>query len=308
MGQDFYQQLGVPETATSTEIRDAYLARVRTARPDIEVNPDHHKIRDLNIAYTVLADPEERRKYDLALTSELCPWCGKPLPANDVEGHVANHDARNARNGCIVCGRLPAGEVTYRATSGLVLWRRKHVVAGHLCRTCSTGVYRAMQARNLARGPWGVVSFFVTPWNILRNWLGHRRLAQLRAPTPGEPSYDRDTGLGRPVSRRPGVWLSLTAVMAVVLISLQAMLPSAGPPPAQADVEVGQTTTTTIEGGDWAVGTCAQFDLAGRPVPTPCGEHFATVVAVVPAASECPGESDWTVRLDGGGVACFDEE
>lgn len=305
MGQDFYQQLGVSETASRTEIVDAYLARVRQAHPDIAVNPDHHKVRDLNIAYTVLSDPEERKKYDLALTSELCPWCGNPLPANDIEGHIAKHDAGNARDGCIVCGRLPAKQASYRATSGMVLWRRKHLVEGHLCKTCSTGVYRAMQARNLSRGPWGLVSLFVTPWNVVRNWLVHRGFTDLPEPAPLDPAYDGGDGQGRPALRRPGVWASLTAVLAAVVLVVQMVLPTGGSPPVEAEVETG-STTTTIEAGDWAVGTCAQFDIAGRPVPTPCGEHFAIVVAVVPAASDCPEESDWTIPVDGG-VACFDE-
>ena len=69
------------------------------------------------------------------------------------------------------------------------------------------------------------------------------------------------------------------------------------------------TTFPVVEDTDgWAVGVCAQVDMAGRPTPTPCdGTQYATVIAITDTASACPDDSDWTLPA-GESVACFANE
>lgn len=308
LGRDFYELLDVSTSATQEQVRAAYLTRLRAVHPGIAVKSDHHKVRDLNIAFTVLSDAEERQKYDLALTGEPCPWCGQQLPSNGIEHHVASHDAVNANDGCIVCGRLPAQEFRYKAVTGLIVWQTTHQVDGNLCGTCSTGVFRAMQAKNLARGPWGAFSLFATPWLLFRNWLAHRKTYSMESPEPSDPVYDEESGRGRPVLGRAAVWVSILALSATVIVAAQVFSMNDGSSPADQVVDLGPPTSTTVESPDgWTVGGCAELDMAARPQPMECnGDQFATVVAVVPSAAECPDNSDWSVPEDEG-VVCFEE-
>lgn len=303
VSSDFYKRLGVPKSASQDQIHETYLARIGQAHPDFVVKSDHHVVKNLNIAYRVLSDPEERRKYDQALTSDICPWCGKPLPAYALEEHVAAHDASDSKDGCTVCGRLPASRFRYRASTGRGLLRRKHDFDGNLCRTCSTGVFRAMQRRNLTRGPWSLVSFFIFPLDLIRNWFAHRKTSSMQAPEPAVPHYDEEVGLGPRALGSVGAWVSIAAVFAVVFVLLQVIL-SIGPSP-DADI-VAEVTTTTIDPHDgWEVGGCARVDMAGRPHPTECGDHFSVVVAFTTTQSECPAQYDYYIPLTEG-VACFE--
>lgn len=62
-----YEVLGVRPGATAAEIRKAYVARARRAHPDVAGAAGDDTMRVLNSAWTVLGDPEARRRYDLTL-------------------------------------------------------------------------------------------------------------------------------------------------------------------------------------------------------------------------------------------------
>jgi hypothetical protein len=64
---DYYQILGVPEHASQDDIRTAYRRLVIRYHPDRNPDPSAaDKIRQINVAYDVLSDPEKRWKYDLS--------------------------------------------------------------------------------------------------------------------------------------------------------------------------------------------------------------------------------------------------
>lgn len=63
---DYYKIMGVSKTATEKEIKTAYRKLARKYHPDL--NPDNKeaekKFKEINEAYEVLSDPENRKKYD----------------------------------------------------------------------------------------------------------------------------------------------------------------------------------------------------------------------------------------------------
>jgi len=69
---DYYATLGVPRTATSTEIRDAYLRAGRDTHPDKVKNPEARKkaedvFKNVTAAYDTLSKDRSRRDYSSKL-------------------------------------------------------------------------------------------------------------------------------------------------------------------------------------------------------------------------------------------------
>jgi curved DNA-binding protein len=73
--KDYYQILGVAPDATEKEIKQVFRKLARQHHPD--VNPGNktaeEKFKEINEAYQVLSDPEQRKKYD-AMRAEYQQW------------------------------------------------------------------------------------------------------------------------------------------------------------------------------------------------------------------------------------------
>lgn len=75
---NYYEELGIAQSASPIEVRDAFRALVRLLHPDHQINPELKEIaerhmRRLNGIYAVLSDAEKRRDYDLHLDIEATP-------------------------------------------------------------------------------------------------------------------------------------------------------------------------------------------------------------------------------------------
>ncbi|MGA5759597.1 DnaJ C-terminal domain-containing protein [Nonomuraea bangladeshensis] len=63
--RDFYQVLGVDRNADADEIQRAYRKLVRAHHPDVNKDPGaEDRFKEISEAYSVLSDPETRRRYD----------------------------------------------------------------------------------------------------------------------------------------------------------------------------------------------------------------------------------------------------
>jgi curved DNA-binding protein len=64
--KDYYQILGVPRTASETDIKKAFRKLAREYHPDVAKNKKQaeEKFKEINEAYDVLSDPVKRKRYD----------------------------------------------------------------------------------------------------------------------------------------------------------------------------------------------------------------------------------------------------
>ena len=64
--RDYYQVLGVPETATTDEIKKAFRRLAKQHHPDRNPNNPQsaERFKEINEAHDVLSDADKRKKYD----------------------------------------------------------------------------------------------------------------------------------------------------------------------------------------------------------------------------------------------------
>ncbi|WP_162794946.1 DnaJ domain-containing protein, partial [Nonomuraea lactucae] len=63
--RDFYEVLGVDRKADADEIQRSYRKLVRAYHPDVNKDPGaEDRFKEISEAYSVLSDPETRRRYD----------------------------------------------------------------------------------------------------------------------------------------------------------------------------------------------------------------------------------------------------
>jgi molecular chaperone DnaJ len=67
MRKDYYLILGVGRGADLDQIKQAYRTIVKTCHPDLAVDPDADRFRQIQEAYETLSDQDRRRRYDADL-------------------------------------------------------------------------------------------------------------------------------------------------------------------------------------------------------------------------------------------------
>ena len=65
MARDYYEALGVSRTASTEELQRAYRKLARQHHPDVNRDPGaEERFKEINEAYSVLSDPDTRKRYD----------------------------------------------------------------------------------------------------------------------------------------------------------------------------------------------------------------------------------------------------
>src|ERR1700754_5292267 len=65
MARDYYEVLGVSRDAGPEELQQAFRRLARANHPDVSKDPAaEERFKEINEAYSVLSDPEKRKRYD----------------------------------------------------------------------------------------------------------------------------------------------------------------------------------------------------------------------------------------------------
>src|SRR5688500_19984073 len=89
---DFYQKLGVPETASADDIKKAYRKLAKKYHPDANPNDPQaaERFKEVGEAYAVLSDEGKRKQYDAMRRNPFAgfggPAAGGPRPGSGAGG------------------------------------------------------------------------------------------------------------------------------------------------------------------------------------------------------------------------------
>lgn len=261
--------LGVDASTPLSDVRSAYLARAKLLHPDrlhgndqLQAEADR-AMSDLNAAWDAIqtAGEDRRRSTPTARSAAEEPEEALRLP---YPGE------------CDLCGAAPAGSVSLRRVTGMLLVWRSARFEAEVCRMCATVVFHETQAHNMTAGWWGVIAPLANIYALLSNIGQHSAVKKwpmpayrdpsVMSPLPGPPPFSR------PVSSRPGPWFGTIAALAVLLLVI-------GGAASSASTSGGTTSVSPI-------GTCLEFD--GRAVSCSDSDAYWKLVSRGPDCSIAP--------------------
>src|SRR5437773_9689310 len=111
--KDYYQVLGVAETATVDEIKKAFRRLAKQYHPDRNPNNAQasERFKEINEAHDVLSDPDRRKRYDQVRRYGAYAGAGRG-GAPERSSSISRISARSAGWG--ICSRASSGGVVRR--------------------------------------------------------------------------------------------------------------------------------------------------------------------------------------------------
>jgi hypothetical protein len=194
--KDFYKILELDPNSTIDQIKSQHRFLVHAWHPDKFPISDQkakaeEKLKEINEAYSTLIDPEKRRIYDLlsgritedAAGSEFIHQKAETQSYRPDEKPANNVYQNDSRNICESCGMpIETKYIEIYQNIGLLIMRRFASVKGRFCKSCIEYYFWTMTGKTMLFGWWGVISFVLTPFLLLNNFL--RYLSSLSMEKP----------------------------------------------------------------------------------------------------------------------------
>ena len=140
---DYYDVLGVPDTATGDDITRAYRRLARQHHPDHNPDGGSKRFQEITDAYDVIGDAERRRRYDADRRGGT--GGGVRIPVRPTGRPVIRLSPEEAAGGAIAVVTVTEERPCDRCGgSGSFIRRTGQIPVRHICPACrATGTVRA---------------------------------------------------------------------------------------------------------------------------------------------------------------------
>lgn len=275
-----YQVLGVSPNATDEEITSAWKRLARLSHPDMhpEATAEQRavltqRMAAINAAHQQLLDPATREQLRQS-QSQSTPGSPPQRP-------------QPRREGCDLCGSIPAAKFSYRQVTGLLLRDLIRDFDAKLCRSCSQAIGREMQSRTMVSGWWGVFAIFRNVGALLTNGQSLLRASRMKAPNFEANFPTNPLAPGASVFKRPRTWVGLGLVAAMVGLGINSA--------------ANQTSSANP-----TVGNCVS-GVSSVSIVSCDGPHSGRIVREVTGVLLCPDSTEHYIR-SGSRVFCIDDD
>lgn len=194
--KDYYKILELEPDASIDQIKSQHRFLVHAWHPDKFPNLEQkakaeEKLKEINEAYSTLSDPEKRKMYDLFSGIDTGNSSASNNSSQDFqktaykprEEPINNVYPNDRRNICESCGLpIETKYIEIYQNIGLLIMRRFGSVKGWLCKSCIEYHFWTMTGKTMLFGWWGVISFLITPFLLINNFL--RYLSSLTMERP----------------------------------------------------------------------------------------------------------------------------
>lgn len=100
MGENYYEILGIAQSATQEEIRKAYLNKMKDNHPDMHQDDKTYKEKSqlINEAYATLKNPEKRKQYDSTIRFTRPTGTTRTNRYNQTYTYTSSYKPNNDKN------------------------------------------------------------------------------------------------------------------------------------------------------------------------------------------------------------------